>query len=127
MIRLTVSLLLIIQLTHCSPKEKKVNFYQYIPESSWGILNDLLEYHSDTILLTGLLHYKYEDVALYQTIKSRKSNALWLSPIEGELIKKMDSLDTLRVKILGVIDTTAHGHLNLYAGEFWPIFISRTH
>lgn len=125
MIRLTVALFLISQLTHCQPKEKKVTYYKYIPESSWkGILDDISQYHNDTVLLTGFLRYNFEDVALYQTKNSEKGEALWLSSVEENLISKMDSLNLSEVKVLGTIDTTAHGHLNLYTGEFKPISIS---
>jgi len=124
MIRLSVALFLIVQLTHCRPKERKVTSYKYIPESSWEMLNDLPEYHGDTVLLTRFLHYNFEDVALYRTKNSETVEALWLSSIERRLTKRLDSFYSSEVKVLGVIDTTSHGHLGLYAGEFKPISVN---
>ena len=113
-----------IMLFQCNPGNKEISTRKYVFESNWeGLKENINRYHNDTILLAGFFKHEFENVALYESYNSEKSEALWLNfTNQDELL--IEKLANKKVKVLAVIDSKDHGHLAQYLGSMNVINIS---
>lgn len=75
------------------------------------------KYHGHVIEVTGIIHERFEDNAIYLTHNSSMDKALWIEYSElFMLLNTFEGLDGQRIKVKGEFDKNGKGHLGQYAG-----------
>ena len=91
---------------------------------SFKELKNTPENFIDTIIeITGVLHFNFEDVALYMNKTSYRDNALWLE-LNKEMAKHAEELTKFngkKVKVLGIFVLEKKGHLNSYYASLFNV------
>jgi hypothetical protein len=74
------------------------------------------ELHGRFVEIEGILHYNFEDVALYPSKHSDVIKAMWLNLIIPDKVSEMKikRMDGVKVVLIGKIDTTDQGHYDAY-------------
>lgn len=97
-------------------------------------------YHGRFVAVSGYLHVRFEDCALYLLPDSGPENAVWVSfapdpkpvhpltPRPYGMRIKPQSLDSRRLVLYGTFDADSHGHMGAFAGELKGVtsFIERS-
>jgi hypothetical protein len=69
------------------------------------------------IEITGTIHERFEDNAIYLTGNSSMDKAIWIEYSELFMLRNtFEGLDGQRIKVKGEFDKTGKGHLGQYAG-----------
>ena len=75
------------------------------------------EYHGQEIEITGIIHERFEDNAIYLARNSSMDQAVWIEYSEiFMLLNTFEGLDGQRIKVKGEFDKDGKGHLGQYAG-----------
>lgn len=94
------------------------------PDDFQAVLESPAQFDGKEIELTGVLHFHFEDVALYPAANSDTENAIWLDITTHEVAKYTEEeLATHKVRLRGVFNKNSHGHLGSYAGELNEVHI----
>jgi hypothetical protein len=75
------------------------------------------DYHGKEITITGIIHERFEDNAIYLARNSSRDKAVWIEYSEVfMLLNTFEGLDGQRIKVKGEFDRNGKGHLGQYAG-----------
>ena len=88
-----------------------------IDEQFEKLLNSPDEYHGQEIEITGIIHERFEDNAIYLTEDSSKDKSVWIE--YNQLFMSLNTfigLDGQRVNVKGEFDKDDKGHLGQYSG-----------
>jgi len=121
----TLLLVVLLSLINCNGR---INEVQKLDEISWtSISKNPRLYHQDTVELIGHYVYEFEDSALYPNNNHNYSQALWVNfPLNrsDSYYAQFLELNGELVNVLGVLDTTDHGHLGSYLASIQVIEMS---
>jgi hypothetical protein len=78
------------------------------------LLQNPAQYHGKEIEIRGILHFRFEDSAIYFS-RNSKNRALWVD-FQVDELSNIQELDGRRVRLKGVFDHSDKGHLNQYFG-----------
>lgn len=76
----------------------------------------IMELNGSYVKVEGVLHYNFEDVALYPTMNADPKRAIWLNLIIPESIPdiELEKLNGIAVTVIGKVNTTRKGHFGMY-------------
>jgi hypothetical protein len=76
----------------------------------------IMELNGSFVKVKGVLHYNFEDVALYPTMYADPKHAIWLNLIIPETIPDIElkKLNGIAVTVIGKVNTSRKGHFNMY-------------
>jgi hypothetical protein len=68
------------------------------------------------VKIEGVLHYSFEDVALYPSMHADPKHAIWLNLVIPENIPNIDleKLNGLSVTVIGKVNLSKKGHFGMY-------------
>jgi hypothetical protein len=76
------------------------------------------KYHGQAIEISGTVHKRFEDTAIYLTESSPMGDAVWIEFTQLVVSPEtLDKLDGKKVSVKGIFDIQDKGHLDQYAGS----------
>jgi hypothetical protein len=82
-----------------------------------AIVNSPEKFHLTYVEITGILHLRAEDFAIYINKSAGPKAAIWINPPEHFLSEhKFILLEGKKVKLTGTFNKKDKGHLDQYAG-----------
>jgi hypothetical protein len=92
------------------------NFNQKVEWVSLKNVEDIKRLDGKFIQLDGILHYEFEDVALYPSKYSDITEAIWLDLRIPDTIPKsqLEKLNNRKITVIGRVNISSKGHYNAY-------------
>lgn len=89
---------------------------QNVEEISLKDIEKIWNLNGHFVKLEGILHYSFEDVALYPSKHSDVKEAIWLNLIVPDEIPELqlEKMDGKKATIIGKINTSNKGHYGAY-------------
>jgi hypothetical protein len=89
-----------------------------------SVLRNPDQFQGQEIIITGVFHYQFEDVAIYLTKNSETEEALWVNYSE-KFDSSVEGLHGQKIKVKGTFDKHSKGHLGQYAGSLEDVTLVR--
>ena len=122
--QLIILCILLITLSDCNSKKDSTSYVYFGSQkneeeiSGWNsIMKSAKEVHGDTLALTGFFNYEFENVALYLTKPEVSEFGVWLNFDQSITSASLEEFNGHEVSVVGILDTTRHGHLSQYEAE----------
>ncbi len=99
-------------------------FYQKVEAVPINDLDKIKKLNGKFIQISGILHYSFEDVAVYPIGSKKAEEAMWLDlqvPTEVSEVD-LERVDGQKVSIIGRVNLSKKGHFGAYMGSLDSAF-----
>lgn len=100
------------------------NFYQKVETIPINDLDKIKKCNGKFIQVSGILHYSFEDVAIYPIGSKNAEEAMWLDlqvPIEVSEVD-LERADGQQINIIGRVNLSKKGHFGSYMASLDSAF-----